>query len=39
MYENAHIQTIAVNFSRRREQEASISRTLKDKIKRSVSQL
>ena len=28
MYENAHIQTVAVDFSRGREQETSISRTL-----------
>ena len=27
MYENAHIQTVAVDFSRKREQEPSISRT------------
>ena len=27
MYENAHIQTVTVDFSRRREQEPSISRT------------
>ena len=28
MYENAHIQTFAVDFSRRLEQDPSISRTL-----------
>ena len=27
MYENAHIQTVAVDFSRMREQESSILRT------------
>ena len=27
MYENAHIQTVAVDFSRRQEQEPYISRT------------
>ena len=27
MYKNAHIQTVALDFSRRREQEPSISRT------------
>ena len=27
MYENAHLQTVAVDFSKRREQELSISRT------------
>ena len=27
MYENAHIQTVGADFSRRREQEPSISRT------------
>ena len=27
MYENAHIQTVAVDFSRGREQESSISKT------------
>ena len=47
MYENAHIQTVAVDLSRRLEQESSISRAsvrkrvglLKGKIKRSALQL
>ena len=44
MYENAHIQTVALDFSRRRIQEPCISRMecvelQNGKIKRSVSQL